>query len=71
MPSSPLFRTAAHCFRAILPVLVDLLGLAVIVGHSRRSLTAPPRRRQNELAKIAQDSGRHAATVLQGGKEEE
>ena len=40
MPGSPLFRTVAHCFRTILPVLVDLLHLAVIVGHSRRSLAA-------------------------------
>jgi putative transposase len=40
MPGSPLFRTVAHCFRTILPVLVDLLRLAVIVGHSRRSLAA-------------------------------
>jgi hypothetical protein len=32
--------------------------------------TAGPRRRQNELAKIAQDCGCRAKTVLQGGKEE-
>jgi len=40
MLSSPLFPTVAHCFRTILPVLVDLLHLAVLVGHSHRALAA-------------------------------
>jgi hypothetical protein len=40
MPDSPLFRTVAHCFRTIVPVAVDLLHLAVLVAHSRRTLAA-------------------------------
>ena len=40
MPGSPLFRTVAHCFRTIVPVVVDLVRLAVLVAHSRRTLAA-------------------------------
>ena len=40
MPGSPLFRSVAHCFRTIVPVVVDLVRLAVLVAHSRRTLAA-------------------------------
>src|SRR5215472_12710389 len=40
MPTVPLFRTVAHWFRTIVPVLVDLVRLAVLVAHSRRTLAA-------------------------------
>src|SRR5262249_17701395 len=40
MPDSSLFRTVAHCFRTIVPVVVDLIRLAVLAVHSRRSLVA-------------------------------
>src|SRR5215831_5256944 len=40
MPGSPLFRTLAHCFRTIVPVGVDLVHLAVLAAHSRRTLAA-------------------------------
>ncbi len=35
-----LFRTVGHCLRTILPVVADLLRLAVLMGRSRRSLAA-------------------------------
>ena len=40
MPGSSLFRTVAHCFRTIVPVVADLLRLAVLTVHSRRTLAA-------------------------------
>jgi putative transposase len=40
MPGLALFRTVGHCLRTILPVLADLLHLAVLMGRSRRSLAA-------------------------------
>src|SRR5262252_1504879 len=38
MPGSSLFRTVAHCFRTIVPVVIDLIRLAVLAVHSRRAL---------------------------------
>src|SRR5215467_12552921 len=38
MPGSSLFRTLAHCFRAIVPVVIDLIRLAILAVHSRRAL---------------------------------
>jgi hypothetical protein len=40
MPGFPLIRTVAHCFRTISSVVVDLVRLALLAGHSRRALTA-------------------------------
>src|SRR5262244_810120 len=40
MPGSSLFRTVAHCFRTIVPVVIDLIRLAVLAAHSRRALAA-------------------------------
>src|SRR5215831_12464388 len=40
MPGSSLFRTVAHCFRTIVPVVIDLIRLAVFTAHSRRALAA-------------------------------
>src|SRR5437660_846186 len=50
MPGLPLFRTLAHCFRAIVPVVVDLVHLAVLVAHSRRTLAAENLFLRNQLA---------------------
>src|SRR5215471_8879296 len=40
MPGSSLVRTVAHCFRTIVPVVVDLIRLAILTVHSRRALAA-------------------------------
>src|SRR5499425_2802883 len=40
MSGSSLFRTVAHCFRTIVPVVIDLIRLAILVVHSRRALAA-------------------------------
>src|SRR5215831_8803789 len=40
MPGSSLFRAVAHCFRTIVPVVIDLIRLAVFTAHSRRALAA-------------------------------
>src|SRR5215471_13370867 len=40
MPGSSLFRTVAYCFRTIVPVVIDLIRLAVFTAHSRRALAA-------------------------------
>src|SRR5215471_1238873 len=40
MPGSSLFRTVAHGFRTIVPVVIDLIRLAVFTAHWRRALAA-------------------------------
>src|SRR5215470_924044 len=40
MPGSSLVRTVAHCFRTIVPVVIDLIRLAILAVHSRRALAA-------------------------------
>src|SRR5215813_3251121 len=40
MPGSSLFRTVAHCFRTIVPVVIDLIRLAILAVHSQRALAA-------------------------------
>src|SRR5215467_5529451 len=40
MSGSSLFRTVAHCFRTIVPVVIDLIRLAILAFHSRRALAA-------------------------------
>src|SRR5215471_5881185 len=40
MSGSSLFRTVAHCFRTIVPVVIDLIRLAILAVHSRRALAA-------------------------------
>ena len=40
MPGSSPFRTLAHCFRTIVPVVIDLIRLAILAVHSRRALAA-------------------------------
>ena len=40
MSGLALFRTVGHCLRTILPVVADLLRLAVLMGRSRRGLAA-------------------------------
>src|SRR5215468_3510406 len=40
MSGSSLFRTVAHCFRTIVPVVIDLIRLAFLAVHSRRALAA-------------------------------
>ena len=40
MPGPALFRTVGDCLRTVLPVVADLLRLAVLMGRSRRSLAA-------------------------------
>src|SRR5262249_21695316 len=40
MAGSSLFRTVAHCFRTIVPVVIDLIRLAILAVHSRRALAA-------------------------------
>src|SRR6516225_7019632 len=40
MPGFPLIRTVAHCFRTICSVVVDLVRLAFLAAHSRRTLAA-------------------------------
>ena len=40
MSGSSLFRTVAHCFRTIVPVVIDLIRLAVFTAHWRRALAA-------------------------------
>src|SRR5215831_9665735 len=40
MSGSSLVRTVAHCFRTIVPVVIDLIRLAILAVHSRRALAA-------------------------------
>src|SRR5215468_8292270 len=40
MSGSSLFRTVAHCFRTIVPVVIDLIRLAFLAVHLRRALAA-------------------------------
>ena len=40
MSGSSLFRTVAHCFRTTVPVVIDLIRLAILAVHSRRALAA-------------------------------
>src|SRR5215469_16850065 len=40
MSGSSLFRTVAYCFRTIVPVVIDLIRLAILLVHSRRALAA-------------------------------
>src|SRR5215831_4868712 len=40
MSGSSRFRTVAHCFRTIVPVVIDLIRLAILAVHSRRALAA-------------------------------
>src|SRR5499427_7003567 len=40
MAGSSLFRTVAHCFGTIVPVVIDLIRLAVLAVHSQRALAA-------------------------------
>src|SRR5215471_11087125 len=42
MPGFPLIRTVAHCFRTISSVMVDLLRLAFLSAHTRRSGCGEP-----------------------------
>jgi len=49
MPGAPLFRTVAHCFRAISSVLVDLVRLAALAVHVRRALAAENLFRRKQL----------------------
>jgi hypothetical protein len=40
MPGLAHSRTIGHCLRTLLPVVADLLRLAVLMGRSRQSLAA-------------------------------
>src|SRR5262245_64784881 len=52
MPGSSLFRTVAHCFRTIVPVVIDLIRLAVFTAHWRRALAAENLFLRKQLARF-------------------
>ena len=58
MPGSPLFRNVTHYFRTIVSAMVDLVRLAVLGAHSRRTLAAENLFLRKQLALFKERKGR-------------